>query len=166
MNYTENKAAELNLQNIICLKANEKGLDKYKEKIDFIILYDVLHGLFNYTKSDWGKTTKLEFIDSLVSLLKPTGILSLALYSEIESKRIAVKTKDGTESFKSVPVSHDEAIQPYIELMRVSGLELSGVVENGGVHFDDFHNPSKWRKYGEVKVSSLERRNICNFVKT
>ena len=165
LKYVENKAAEYGLKNIVCFKTNEKGLDKYKESIDFIILYDVLHGLFNYTKSDWGKTTKLEFIDSLVSLLKPNGILSLALYDEIEHKKIAVKTKDGNESFKSVSVPHDEAIQAYIELMKSSGLELSGVIENGGVHFDDFHNPSKWRKYGEIKISSLERRNIYNFLK-
>ena len=163
LNYAENKAAEFDLKNIVFLRTSEKGLDKYKKSIDFIILYDVLHGLFNHTKSDWGKTTKLEFIDSLVSLLKPSGILSLALYDEIEYKKVAVKTKNGNESFKSVPVPHDEAIQPYIELMLASGLELSGVIENGGVHFDDFHNPSKWRKYGEVKISSLERRNIYNF---
>ena len=165
LNHTENKAAEFDLKNIIYLKTNEKGMDEYKDSIDYIILYDVLHGLFNHTKSDWGKTTKLEFIDSLVSLLKPHGILSLALYDEIEHKKVAVKTKDGKESFKSFPLPHDEAIQPYIALMRASGLELSGVVENGGVHFDDFHNPSKWRKYGEIKISSLDRRNIYNFVK-
>ncbi|MCL1795185.1 MAG: methyltransferase domain-containing protein [Oscillospiraceae bacterium] len=165
LNHTETKASEYGLKNIIFLKTSEKGLDEYKESIDFIILYDVLHGLFNYTKSDWGKTTKIEFIESLVPLLKPNGILSLALYDEIEHKKAAVKTKDGKESFKSVPVPHDEAIQPYIELMRSSGLELSCVIENGGVHFDDFHNPSKWRKYGEIKISSLERRNIYNFRK-
>ncbi|MCL2816353.1 MAG: methyltransferase domain-containing protein [Oscillospiraceae bacterium] len=165
LKYVENKSAEYGLKNITCLKTSEKGLDDYKGSIDFVILYDVLHGLFNYTKSDWGKTTKLEFIESLVSLLKPNGILSLALYDEIEHKKVAVKTKDGNESFKSVPVPHDEAIQPYIGLMRASGLELSGVIENGGVHFDDFHNPSKWRKFGEIKISSLERRNIYNFVR-
>lgn len=165
LKYVENRAAEYNLKNIVCLKTSEKGLSEYKESIDFIVLYDVLHGMFNYTKSDWGITTKLEFIDSLVSLLKPNGILSLALYNEIEHKRVAVKTKAGKDSFKSEPVPHDEAIKPYIELIESSGLALHDVIENGGVHFDDFHNQAKWRKYGEVKVSSLERRNIYNFIK-
>ena len=165
LKYVENRAAEYNLKNIVCLKTNEKVLGEYNGSIDFIILYDVLHGIFNYTKSDWGETTKLELIDSLVSLLKPGGILSLALYDEIEHKRVAVKTKDGKESFKSEPVPHDEAIKPYIELMGSSGLTLHSVIENGGVHFDDFHNPTKWRKYGEIKVNSLDRRNIYNFIK-
>ena len=166
LNYVETRANELNLKNITYLKTNEQGLSDYKESIDFIILYDVLHGLFNHTKADWGTTTKLEFIDILVSLLKNNGILSLALYDEIEHKKITVKTKDGKDFFKSAPIPHEEAIKPYIELMQASGLKLHSVIENGGAHFDDFHNPSKWRKYGEVKVSSLSRRNIYNFIKT
>jgi 2-polyprenyl-3-methyl-5-hydroxy-6-metoxy-1,4-benzoquinol methylase len=165
LNYVENRAKEFNLNNITSLKTNEKGFSEYTESIDFIILYDVLHGLFNFTKADWGTTTKLEFIEILVSLLKNNGILSLALYDEIEHKKIPVKTKDGTDSFKSEPIPHDEAIQPYIELMQASGLKLHSIIENGGVHFDDFHNPSKWRKFCEIKVSSLDRRNIYNFIK-
>jgi len=146
-------------------KNKREVFSEYIGSVDFIILYDVLHGIFNYTKSDWGETTKLELIDSLVSLLKQGGILSLALYDEIEHKRVAVKTKNGKDSFKSEPIPHDEAIKPYIELMESSGLALHSVIENGGVHFDDFHNPTKWRKYGEVKVNSLDRRNIYNFIK-
>lgn len=165
LKHVEKRSVELNLKNITCLKTNEKGLSEYKESIDFIILYDVLHGLFNYTKADWGTTTKLEFISDLVSLLKENGILSLALYSEIDHKRVPVKTEKAKDSFKVVRISHEEAIQPYIELMHANGLKLYNVIENGGVHFDDFHNPAKWRKYGEVLVSSLERRNIYNFIK-
>ena len=153
------------MKKIFCLKTNEKGLSEYKENIDFIILYDVLHGLFNFSKADWGKTTKIEFVDNLVSLLKKDGILSLALYSEIECKRVPFITKTGKDSFKLVQVPHEEAIKPYIRLMEASGLELYKVIENGGVHFDDFHNPTKWRKFGEIKISSLERRNIYNFKK-
>lgn len=165
LKHIENRSAEFNLKNITCLKTNEKGLSEYRESIDFIILYDVLHGMFSYTKADWGKTTKNEFVSDLISLLKSGGILSLALYNEIEHKKVSVKTKDGKKSFKAVPISHEEAIQPYIELMQANGLELHSVIENGGVHFDDFHTPAKWRKFGEIMVSSLERRNIYNFVK-
>ncbi len=82
-----------------------------------------------------------------------------------EHKRIPVKTKDGSVSYKLKSISHDEAIKPYIKLIQESGFTLYNVIENGGVHFDDFHKPEKWRKYGEVKVSSLEKRNIYNFVK-
>ena len=161
----ENRAAEFNLKNIICKKTNEKGLLEYKGCIDFIILYDVLHGIFNYTKANWGMTTQLDLINILASLLKSGGMLSLALYDEIERKKVPAKTKDGQDSFESVSIPHDEAIEPYINLVEASGLKLHRVIENGGVHFDDFHNPSKWRKYGEVKLSSLERRNIYIFIK-
>lgn len=165
LKHVENRAAEFKLNNIKCLKANEKGLSEYKGDIDFIILYDVLHCLFNYTSADWEKKTKLEFLDDLASLLKRNGILSLALYKEIEHKRVPVKTKEGKASFKSIPVKHEEAIKPYIDLIQNSGFKLNSVIENGGVHFDDFHNPLKWRKFGEVKVSALERQNIYNFIK-
>lgn len=165
LKYVEKRAVEFHLDNIIYLKTNEKGLSTYKDSVDFIILYDVLHGVLNYTKSDWGITTKLEFIDILASLLKRNGILSLALYSEIEKERFLVKTKDGKDSVKTKPIPHVDAIKPYIELMQSSGFILNDIIVNGGVHFDDFHSSYKWRMYGEVKVSSLERRNIYNFIK-
>ncbi len=165
LKYVENRATEFNLKNITCLKTNEKGLSKYINSIDFIILYDVLHGIFNDAKSDEKTTTRLELIDTLASLLKRNGILSLALYSEIEHIKIPVKVKDGEVSYRLKQISHNEAIKPYIELIQASGFTLYNVIENGGVHFDDFHKPEKWRKYGEVKVSSLEKRNIYNFVK-
>jgi hypothetical protein len=85
------------------------------------------------------------------------------LYSEIEHKRIPGETKAG--KFKTLPIPHEEAIQPYLDIMLSSGLTLHSIIENGGVHFDDYHNPAKWRRYGDIKVSSLERRNIYNFVK-
>ncbi len=159
--HINSRAAEYDMKNIICLKADEKGLDKYKNSIDFIILYDILHGMFN----EWGDTTKLEFAKNIVSLLNPSGILSLALYSEIEVKKIPAKTKTGKDTFKVVTVPHEEAIQPYIEILQSIGLKLHSIVENGGVHFDDYHNPKKWHEYGEIKISSLEKRNIYNLKK-
>lgn len=54
---------------------------------------------------------------------------------------------------------------PYIRLLESCGFKLSNFYENGGVHFDNFHSPYHWRKYGEVRINSLERRNIYNFIK-
>jgi cyclopropane fatty-acyl-phospholipid synthase-like methyltransferase len=159
--HINDRAVEYNMKNIMCLKANEIGLDEYKSSIDFIILYDILHGMF----SEWENTTKAEFAESIASLLKPGGILSLALYSETEIKRVPAKSKTGKDTLKAVSVPHEEAVQPYIEIIQSTGLRLHGIVENGGVHFCDYHNPKKWREHGEIKISSLERRNIYNFIK-
>lgn len=165
LTHVEARSVSLNLKNIICVKANEKGLSEQTESFDFVILYDVLHGVFNYTKADWGKTTEIEFVSDVVSLLKVGGILSLALYSEIEHKKVPFRTKDNEESFRTVPIPHEEAIQPYIALLQSNGLKLERIIENGGVHFDDFHSPHHWRKYGEVRIGTLERRSIYNFIK-
>lgn len=154
----EKRTQEFNRKNILFLNTNENGLVDYRDNIDFIMLYDVLHG------GAWaeGKKGKLRIMHSL---LKDRGILSLALFNEIEH-RIPENAKPNPKGhYSTVRISHEEAITPYIELLESCGYQLDKVVENGGVHFDDFHNPSKWRKYGEIRINTLERRNIYNFVK-
>lgn len=154
----QEKVTKNNLTNVTFICTNESGLNEYINKIDFIILYDVLHG------AEWADN-KIEKIKNLHLLLKRQGILSLALFQEIESK-IPENAKPTLKGhYSTVRISHEEAIKPYIELMEMCGFKLKNVVENGGVHFDDFHSPYHWRKFGEVRVSSLERRNIYNFVK-
>jgi 2-polyprenyl-3-methyl-5-hydroxy-6-metoxy-1,4-benzoquinol methylase len=159
---TEKRISEKNLNNVTFLCKNERELDEYKNKIDFIILYDVLHGLF--PGSDW-KETRKEIITILSSLLNKNGILSMALYSEIERKVPTDSKPTPKGYYKTVPISHEEAIEPYINLIEDCGFQLNNIVKNGGVHFDDFHSNYHWRKYGEVRISSLERRNIYNFIK-
>lgn len=165
LEYVKSKALKYNLKNIICLKTNEKGLSEYKESIDFIILYDVFHCIYNYSKKDWGITTKHKFIETLVSLLKSNGIFSFALFNEIEHKKVPVMNKNGHYWNKTIPINHEEAIQPYLTRLQASGLNLYKIVENGGVHFDDLYLPNFWRDYSDIKLSSLERRNIYNFTK-
>ncbi|MDF2544184.1 MAG: methylase involved in ubiquinone/menaquinone biosynthesis [Herbinix sp.] len=158
LNEAKVRINELNLNHITYHNTTEAGLEEYRNQIDFIILYDVLHG------GEWKDQTK-EKVGILHSLLKASGILSLALYSEIEHKvpEKATPTKKGF--YSTVPIPHEEAIKPYIKLLEGCGVRLQSIVENGGVHFDHFHSPYHWKKYGEVRVNTLERRNIYNFVK-
>lgn len=150
----------LNLSNLTMLNTDENGLSQYENSVDFIILYDVLHGIFSESNFVEPKT---EFIKKLSVLLKDNGILSLALYSEIEHKEKPMISASGKG--KKIPITHEEAISPYIELVTTCGFLLNSIVDKGGVHFDDFHSPYRWKKYGEVRVGSLERRNIYNFIK-
>lgn len=155
---SQNRIKNMNISNVTFINTNESGLSNYIDKVDFLILYDVLHG------GEWTEN-KIDKLKILYSLLRNGGILSLALYSEIERK-VPPNAKPTPKGFYStVPISHEEAIKPYIELVESFGFKLNNIVENGGVHFDDFHSPYHWRKYGEVRISSLERRNIYNLIK-
>lgn len=162
LKHAKDRITELKLSNVACLNTDEKGLSEYYGNIDFIILYDVLHGIYN--RVSWGEE-RSEFLPILRSLVKTGGILSIALYNEIERIENPTKKRTAKGSISTISITHEEAIKPYIELIESYGFVLKNVVENGGVHFDDFHSPYHWRKYGEVRVSKLERRNIYSFIK-
>lgn len=153
-----NRAMSLKLSNITFLNTDEKGLGEYISEIDFLIIYDVLH------LGEW-KEHREDKLKALRSLLKDQGILSLALYSDMERKPDPNANPTPKGFLRTVRISHEEAIKPYLELIEACGFRLQNVVENGGVHFDDFHSSYHWRKFGEVRVSKLERRNIYNFIK-
>ncbi|MHB1153695.1 MAG: hypothetical protein ACYCWE_17745 [Eubacteriales bacterium] len=104
-------------------------------------------------------------LKKLHSYIKDGGILSIALYNEIESKPDPDKKLSPKGLISTITISHEEAIKPYIDLIESCGFILNNIVENGGVHFDNFHSPYHWKKYGEVRISSLERRLIYNFIK-
>jgi hypothetical protein len=148
----------MKLSNITFLITDEAGLKDYLNQVDFLILYDVLHGV------EW-KDNREEKLAILHSLLKENGILSLALYNEIEQKPDPNAQPTPKGLIRTIRISHEEAIKPYLELLQRCGFMLCNVVDNAGVHFDVFHSPYHWRKYGEVRVSKLERRNIYNFKK-
>lgn len=154
----EKRTSGLNAAEIIFMNTDENGLTEYAGRIDFLMVYDVLHG------AEW-KDNKDEKIKKLHSLLKERSILSLALYSEIERKPDPLKNPTAKGSVSTVAISHEEAIKPYIEMIESCGFRLHTVVYNGGVHFDNFHSPYHWRKYGEVRITSLERRPVYNFIK-
>jgi SAM-dependent methyltransferase len=153
-----NRIMQLNISNVIFLNTDENGLADYINKIDFIILYDVLHG------GGW-QENRNEKLKILRSLLVDGGILSLALYNEIERKADPNKKRSPKGLVSTIPITHEEAIKPYIALIESCGFKLKNSVKNGGVHFDNFHSPYYWRKFGEVRIGSLERRPIYNFIK-
>jgi len=164
LEHVADRAKTYKLENITCLKPSASALYKYTDSVDFIMLYDVFHSIYNYGKKDWGVRTKDRFVDSLAALLKSGGILSFAAFSEIDYKLAPKLMKNGKYCMSPTPITHTEAVQPYLSFFKESGLKLSNVVENGGVHFDFMYMPND--DYGDIKVSSLERRNIYNFTKS
>lgn len=47
-----------------------------------------------------------------------------------------------------------------MEIIESSGFKLKNIVKNQGIHFDDY-----WKKKSNVSFSTLERKDIYNFVK-
>jgi len=59
----------------------------------------------------------------------------MLLYNEIERKIPSNAKLTQKGHYSTVPISHEEAIIPYIELMESCGFKLVNLYENGGVLF-------------------------------
>ncbi|NIK79985.1 ubiquinone/menaquinone biosynthesis C-methylase UbiE [Paenibacillus castaneae] len=143
------------ITNVEMLRANHIELEHIPESsIDFLMIYDMIHG-----------NARIEMYPVVKRLLKKGGILSFLAFDEIRYQKSLdgqlIKSNQG----KNMRDTYDIALKKMHDEIISNGFALDSIVENGGVHFDHFHSPYHWKKYGEVRLETLERGNIYNFVK-
>lgn len=142
------------LSNVEVLCANHLELAHIPDSsIDFLMIYDMIH-----------TNARVEVYPVIRRMLKPGGILSFLAFGEIRIRKnpqgVLVKSDKG----KNITDSFDDALNQLRGEIESFGFELHSVVEDEGVHFDHFHSPYHWKRYGEVRLHSLERESIFNFV--
>ena len=150
----EKRVSEYNIKNIFAVKADERSLSQYENSVNFIMYYDMFHALKEKNKF---------IIDGFYSALSENGILSFAVFNEIELIQDPIngpKTPKGKPAWFRIP--YEEALEHYkvIETIESSGFKLKSIVKEKCIHFDDY-----WKKKSNVSFSSLERKDIYNFVK-
>lgn len=160
------KLGQCNIENVLVLHTNESILSEYENSVDFLMYYDIFHAL--KPNKNENLQANRELISKFHKSLNINGIFSFAVFSEIELVQDPVngpKTPKGKPAWFRIP--YDDALEYYgvITLIESCGFKLHNVVKNKGIHFDDFHNESKWKKYGEVRLFSLECKDIYNFLK-
>lgn len=150
----EKRLMEQQNNNIILCKMDEKNLTQFHNCIDFIMYYDMFHAQKHKNKN---------ILDSFYHSLSDNGILSFAVFSEIELIQDPV---NGPKTLKGKPswfrVSYSEALEHYKVILTIEscGFELIHVIEGKGIHFDDYRN-----KRTKLPFMTLERRDIYNFRK-
>jgi ubiquinone/menaquinone biosynthesis C-methylase UbiE len=144
------------IKNVKLIHSNHQGLIQIGENcIDFLMLYDVIHVI-----------PRFEIFPIINRLLNDTGIFSFLAFGEIRIQKDQNGHLIKNEKGKNVTFPYDQALEKLIEEIQSYGFRLSHVVENSGVHFDHFHSSYHWKKYGEVRLNTLERGAIYNFVKS
>ncbi|MBD3918414.1 methyltransferase domain-containing protein [Paenibacillus sp. PR3] len=142
------------LSNVEVLCANHLDLAHIPDSsIDFIMIYDMIH-----------TNARVEMYPVIKRLLKPSGILSFLAFGEIRIRKnpqgVLVKSDNG----KNITDSFDDALNQLRGEIESFEFEPHSIIENEGVHFDHFHSPYHWKRYGEVRLHSLERGNIHNYL--
>jgi ubiquinone/menaquinone biosynthesis C-methylase UbiE len=141
------------ITNIDLIHSDHNGLDQISDSsIDFLMLYDVIHTI-----------PRMEVLTAIKHLLKNKGILSFLAFSEIRAQKNQSGHLLKSDQGENVMLSYDDALQRLIDEITLNGFKPERTIENSGIHFDHFHSSYHWKKYGEVRLSSLERGNIYNF---
>ncbi|UVI33155.1 class I SAM-dependent methyltransferase [Paenibacillus spongiae] len=109
------------------------------ESVDFVMMYDVIHHAPHH-----------ELIQAMKARLKTKGILSFLAFKDI----CGYKSSELEPTLARVTADIERA-----------GFVRMNPIPNTGVHFDHFHSTYHWKRYGEVRLSSLERGTIYNFQK-
>jgi Methylase involved in ubiquinone/menaquinone biosynthesis len=136
--HAERRLEEAGLQNVELMNTNHQGLPDALQ-IDFLMMYDVIH-----------HSPRREMLEAAVRYLKQDGIFSFLAFKDLGGYK---------------PSLFEAALKEAIQDIESSGFTLKSEVSDGGVHFDNFHSSYHWKRYGEVRLASLERGTVYNFMK-
>lgn len=141
-------------------------MSSFDRQVDFIIYYDLFHSM--------GPTMErkihanIELMNEFYRLIKPSGILTVAIFSEICTVQDAVKgpfTANGKP--KWFQVDYEKWIELYgvIDLIEGCGFKLVDTVTNSAVHFDEIEKHIDQPAHTNKSFDELERRDIWVFKK-
>jgi len=150
---TYNRLMDAGITNVELVCANHLELNHIPDSsIDFLMIYDMIH-----------TNPRIEVYPVIKRLLKKGGILSFLAFGEIRIRKNPEGQLIKSDKGKNITDTYDAALMKIHDEINFNGFELVNIIENGGVHFDHFHSPYHWKKYGEVRLKTLERGNIYNY---
>lgn len=150
---TYNRLMDAGITNVELVCANHLELNHIPDSsIDFLMIYDMIH-----------TNPRIEVYPVIKRLLKKGGILSFLAFGEIRIRKNPEGQLIKSDKGKNITDTYDAALMRIHDEINFNGFELVNIIENGGVHFDHFHSPYHWKKYGEVRLKTLERGNIYNY---
>ncbi|OMF97266.1 class I SAM-dependent methyltransferase [Paenibacillus sp. FSL R7-0273] len=139
--HAEKRLDEAGIENVELMNTNHQGLpDTVQNQIDFLLMYDVIH-----------HSPRSEMLETAAQCLKQGGILSFLAFKDLSGYK---------------PSLFEEMLKEVIHDIEAAGFTLKSEIPFGGVHFDHFHSSYHWKRYGEVRLASLERGTVYNFMKT
>lgn len=145
----KNKIDECKLNNVYIRKNNGELLIQLENKtVDFVIMYDFIHGNDIKTKLP----IRYKMFKESWRVLKEGGILSIAPF-DCEYLR--------DSNGKRKKYSIDQLIQEIEE----SGFELESK-HDGAIHFEKYHSPYQWKIHNDnLKFEDMEKGYIYNYIK-
>lgn len=138
--HAERRLKEAGIQNVEVMNTDHHGLhETTQNQFDFLMMYDVIH-----------HSPRHEMIETAIRYLKLGGIFSFLSFKDLSGYK---------------PSAFEATLSAVIHDIEASGFKLQSMIPNSDVHFDHFHSSYHWKRYGEVRLASLERGTIHNFVK-
>lgn len=144
---------ETSIGNVKLIHGSHLSLDDIADgSVDHVLLFDVVHML---PRSEVFPIVKRKLIDG--------GLLHVLAFHEIRGLRTPEGEVIRDDRGKPVIVPFTEALDLLLTEIESYGFRIIQET-HGGVHFDHFHSAYHWKRYGEVRVSGLERGTVYTFV--
>lgn len=164
--WAQQRAEAEGLCQLTAVRMSERTLAAFDETVDLILCYDLFHALASGREARIAANRQL--LTQFHRLLSPGGVLSFAVFSELRSVQDPVSgpfTPQGKPKWFQIPYEQALAHYEVFPLIASCGFAPAGVVQNGGVHFDEIDKHMDRPKFADLHVSGLERRDIHNFCK-
>lgn len=154
------------ISNLIPIRLKNDKMSSFDKYADFIMYYDIFHSM--------GPTMErkilanIELMKEFNRLLRPSGILTVAVFNEICSVQ---DTVNGPFTAKGKPkwfqVDYKKGLELYgvIKLIEDCGFKHIDTITDSAVHFDEFEKHIDLPEFVVGAFDELERRDIWVFEK-
>lgn len=154
------------ISNLIPIRLKNDKMSSFNKCVDFIMYYDIFHSM--------GPTMErkiqanIELMKEFNRLLRPSGILTVAIFNEICLVQDAVNgpfTAKGKPKWFQVDYTKGLELYGVMNLIESCGFKLVNTIKNSAVHFDEIEKHIDQSEFYNKSIIDLERRDIWVFQK-
>lgn len=164
--FIENMIKQQQITNLLPIRLKNDKMSYFHKSADFIMYYDIFHSMGPTMENKIQANTAL--MKEFHRLLRPNGILSVAIYNEICCVQDAVNgpfTAKGRPKWFQVDYNKGLELYGVFNLIESCGFKLIGTIKNSAVHFDEIEKHIDQPEFKNKSLEDLERRDIWIFKK-
>lgn len=154
------------ISNMIPIRLKNDKMSSFDQSVDFIMYYDLFHSMGPTMKRKI--LTNIELMKEFNRVLRPNGILTVAVFKEICLVQDAVNgpfTAKGRPKWFQVDYKKGLELYGVIHLIEGCGFQLIDTITDSAVHFDEIEKRIHQPEFANRSFNEFERRDLWVFKK-
>lgn len=164
--FADKTCKQQGISNLVPIRMKNDKMFSFDQYTDFIMYYDIFHSMGPTMESKI--LANIELMKEFNRLLRPNGILTVAVFNEICSVQDAVNgpfTAKGRPKWFQVDYKKGLELYGVINLIEGCGFKLINTITDSAVHFDEIEKHIDQPEIVNLSFDELERRDIWVFKK-